>query len=227
VLQRAGEAVATARSVARGETGEIHVGYAPSPTVELLPCALHAFQNSAPGVRVELHDLSQEEMLRGLDEGRLHLCLTVRPAGAAMKQLKFDLLREYPMCVAMPPHHPLARQKQVKVSQLTDETLVAFSRSDYPEYHQMLSETLAAAGGKPRVGEEHSSGPGLLAAVEAGRGLAIVPSSVGMLVGGRLVLRPLTPSPKPLQVGAVYAEGRLTPAAEKFLAAARVPMRRA
>ena len=52
------------RAVAQGERGQIHVGYAPSPTVELLPSALHAFENLAPGVRVNLHDLSSEEMLR-------------------------------------------------------------------------------------------------------------------------------------------------------------------
>src|SRR5690349_243423 len=45
VLQRAEEATRAVRSVARGERGHIHVGYAPTPTVELLPLTLHAFQN--------------------------------------------------------------------------------------------------------------------------------------------------------------------------------------
>jgi DNA-binding transcriptional LysR family regulator len=69
VLQRAEAATKAVQAVARGERGEIHVGYAPSPTVELLPCTLHAFQNVAPEVRVTLHDLSSEEMLRGLGDG--------------------------------------------------------------------------------------------------------------------------------------------------------------
>jgi DNA-binding transcriptional LysR family regulator len=226
VLERAAEAVRTARSVAVGETGEIHVGYAPSPTVELLPCALHAFQNVAPGVRVELHDLSSGEMLRGLGDGTLHLCLMVRPGKKAMKGLKFELLREYPFCVAVAPAHPFARQKQVKLSQLSGEPLLAHSRADYPEYHQMLSEMLAALKDKPRIIEEHSSGSSFMAAAEAGRGLAVVPSCMGMLVGGRLVLRPLTPAPKPLQVGAAYVGNRLSSAAQKFLAAARVPVKK-
>lgn len=226
VLERVEAAVSAARSAARGEAGEIHVGYAPSPTVELLPCALHAFQNTAPGVRVHLHDLSTEEMLTGLNEGRLHLCLMVKPGAKAMRGLTFELLREYSICVAVPPGHPFAGQRRVKLTQLTGETLVAFSRADYPEYHQMLGEMLASLKDKPRVREEHSSGSSLIAAAEAGRGLAIVPSCMGMLVGGRLVLRPLTPAPQPLQVGAAYVPNGLTQAARKFLGAARMPARR-
>jgi DNA-binding transcriptional LysR family regulator len=226
VLQRVAEGVRAARAVALGEVGEIHVGYAPSPTVELLPCALHAFQNTAPGVRVQLHDLSTEEMIGGLGDGKLHLCLMVRPEARAMKGLKFEVLREYPICVALPPQHRFARQKQVKLPQLTGESLLAYSRADYPEYHQMLGELLAALKDKPRIVEEHSSGSSLIAATEVGRGLAIVASSMSMLVGGRLVLRPLTPAPKPVQVGAVYVANGLSQAAEKFLAAARVPLKR-
>src|SRR6185436_12667558 len=49
VLQRASDAVQTVKAVANGEQGEIHVGYAPSLTVELLPRALREFQGSSPG----------------------------------------------------------------------------------------------------------------------------------------------------------------------------------
>ena len=40
VLKRADESVEKVRALARGEYGELHVGYAPSPTVEILPPAL-------------------------------------------------------------------------------------------------------------------------------------------------------------------------------------------
>ena len=37
VLQRTDESVEKVRALARGEYGELHVGYAPSPTAEILP----------------------------------------------------------------------------------------------------------------------------------------------------------------------------------------------
>src|SRR6185436_7650292 len=78
VLRRADEAVQMAKAVAQGQQGEIHVGFAPSLAVELLPRALRHFQEASPGVRVQLHDMSTREMLRGLREGKLHLALLVQ-----------------------------------------------------------------------------------------------------------------------------------------------------
>jgi DNA-binding transcriptional LysR family regulator len=51
VLKRADESMEKVRALARGEYGELHVGYAPSPTVEILPPALAAFQKAFPRVR--------------------------------------------------------------------------------------------------------------------------------------------------------------------------------
>src|ERR1700743_1209002 len=49
VLQRADEAVSRARAAAGAGNGEIHVGYAPSLTVQILPQALRTFQAALPG----------------------------------------------------------------------------------------------------------------------------------------------------------------------------------
>src|SRR5215204_5343374 len=72
VLQRANAAVNSARAIANGG-GELHVGYAPSLTARMLPPALRKFQAELPKVRVKLHDLSTEEMVRGLREGHLQI----------------------------------------------------------------------------------------------------------------------------------------------------------
>src|SRR5438132_2987249 len=71
LLKRAEESVEKVRALARGEYGELHIGYAPSPTVEILPPALAEFQKSVPGVKVFLHDLSSDEMITGLRNATL------------------------------------------------------------------------------------------------------------------------------------------------------------
>src|SRR5258707_4396628 len=40
LLERTDEAVEKVRALARGEYGELHISYAPSPTAEILPAAL-------------------------------------------------------------------------------------------------------------------------------------------------------------------------------------------
>src|SRR5258708_1083234 len=39
LLKRADESVKKVRALARGEYGELHIGYAPTPTIEILPPA--------------------------------------------------------------------------------------------------------------------------------------------------------------------------------------------
>ena len=52
LLQNADEAVTKARAVARAEPSELHVGYSPTPTAEIVPKILRAFQRAMPNVHV-------------------------------------------------------------------------------------------------------------------------------------------------------------------------------
>src|SRR5947207_1144409 len=172
LLQRTEDAVQTAKAVAGGERGKIHVGYAPSLTVELLPRALRYFRNSNPGVRVQLHDLSTQEMLRGLSDGNLHVALLVRVPPQALAGLVFEELQRQPVCVAMHPAHPLARERRVGLEEIAKERLIAFTRADYPEHHAWITDLLAPLNGSPQIVEEHDSITSLIAAVESGKGIA-------------------------------------------------------
>jgi DNA-binding transcriptional LysR family regulator len=81
LLKRADESVEKVRALARGEYDELHVGCAPSPTVEILSLALTAFQKVVPRVKVLLHDLSTDELIAGLRNATLDLAVTVEPFG--------------------------------------------------------------------------------------------------------------------------------------------------
>lgn len=217
VLARADQAVAAVREQSGGPNLELHVGYAPSLTAQILPGALRNFQREFPRTRVLLHDLSTEEMLAQLRAGKIHLSLMVQPCAKALRGLRFAELARYPMCLAMANSHPLARRRSVTRESAARENLVAYTRADYPEYHAQLAGQLGA---KLNIVEEHDSAMSLIAAVESGRGVALVPACLACLAGGRLKLVPLLPAPAPLIVGAVCRT--VAPAAvEKFIAAAK------
>jgi DNA-binding transcriptional LysR family regulator len=217
VLLRAEDASRVARAFAEGERGELHLGYSPSPTVELLPRILHAYQSEAPGVRVVLHDMSPSEMVEGLRSGKLQAALVVKLEPKTSRGLVFEELGCYPVCVAVPRAHKLGRAKAIQLSQLAREPLVVYSRSDYPDYHELLTRVLGPIGTAPVIAEEHDSATSLIAAVEAGRGLAIVPSSFACLAGPRLRVVKLLPAPSPVVVGVAYDRRTLNPTSERFL----------
>src|SRR5258706_6668754 len=99
LLKRADESVEKVRGLARGEYGELHVGYAPSPTVEILPPALAAFQRAVPRVNLLLHDLSSDELITGLRDASLELAIMVEPIGEQTSGIEFEVLRTYPFYV--------------------------------------------------------------------------------------------------------------------------------
>src|SRR2546427_11495782 len=125
------------------------------------------------------------------------------------------------MCLAVAPKHPLAGRRTVTLAEVAREPLLTYSRKDYPDAHEKLAAMFAAIKNKPRITEEHDSVSSLMAAVEAGNGVAIAPQSLTCTAGPRLKLIPLSPAPDPLVIGAAWANNRLTAAAERFLQCAK------
>jgi len=220
VLLRAEDAVKAARAIATGG-GDLHVGYAPSLTARILPPALRAFQAESPKVRVRLHDLSTEELLAGLREGTLQIAFVARPITSMLRGLRFEELLRDPICVAVAPQHPFARRRSVTLTEAAREPFVAYSRKEYPDYHELLSAVFSTIKARPRITDEHDGVSSLISAIEAGNGVALVTESVACLAGPRLKLVPLSPAPEPLIIGVVSAKSGLSPAAESFVRCAK------
>src|SRR6266850_1902756 len=217
LLKRADESVEKVRALARGEYGELHVGYAPSPTVEILPPTLAAFQKAVPRVKVLLHDLSSDELIAGLQNAALELAVMVEPIGGQTAGIQFELLRTYPLCVAMTATHPFARLKSVSLEKLAAEPLVGFRRKDYSEYYRIVERVFAAVHAKPRIAVECDSASSLITEVEAGRGVALSSTIFKLVAGKRLLYRPLTGTTEVASVGiARDSKGDVTPAGERF-----------
>jgi DNA-binding transcriptional LysR family regulator len=217
VLCRVEEAVGSARAVASGEAGELHIGYAPTLTVRFLPVALRRFQSKWPGVRVRLHDLSTLEMLEGVREGRLHLAFTVRPGVAALRGLEFRELVEERLRLAVGPDHPLAGREVVTLAEVAKESFVVYSRREYPDYHVLLESVFASVGGIAGIAEEHDGASSLVSGLTAGHGVALVPETLGCSAGPGLKFLGLDPEPLALVVGAVWDGRGMSGVAERFM----------
>ena len=170
---------------------------------------------------MNLHDFSTEQMLNGLREASLHVALMITPGKQALRGLEFLELYSYALRLAAHPAHRLARARTVPLKDLVSERLIAYSRADYPEYYERLVALFAPFGHAPQVAEEHDSSTSLIAAVEAGRGVALVPESLSCLAGPRLKLRGVKPDPEPLIVGLARRKGTMSKTVENFFAAAR------
>src|SRR5258707_7981060 len=80
ILKRVDESVTSVRALARGEFGELQVGYLPPLDLEQLPRALADFQKTTPGGKVVLHDLGSDELCNELRDGVLQFALMIQPS---------------------------------------------------------------------------------------------------------------------------------------------------
>jgi DNA-binding transcriptional LysR family regulator len=216
VLLRADKAVESVRATAKALRGNLHIGYGPSLTAEFLPGALRTFEREFPEIHIFLHDFSTEECLQKLAAKKIDLALTVKPSPTQLRGMVFEKLAAYPLLCAVAACHPLAENRSIRLAQIKESAFVIYSREDYPEYLESLRRVFRSHGFTPKIAGEYDGVAGLITAVEAGRGIAIVPSSLKCLASPGIKLLPLVPKFPPLIVGVVFpkASSRLT---EKFI----------
>jgi len=148
------------------------------------------------------------------DVYRAHL---VRTVSAPLAGIEFELLRTYPLCVAITATHPFSRLKSVSLEKVAAEPLVGFRRKDYSEYYRIIDRIFAPIRAKPRIAVECDSANSLITEVEAGRGIALTTPIFKLVAGKRLLYRPLTGTTEVASVGIARAtKGDITPAGEKF-----------
>lgn len=216
-LKRVDESVDKVRALSRGEYGELHIGYAPSPTVEILPPALAAFRHAAPGVKVTLHDLAGDDLCTGLHNGSLEIAVMIEPSAESAAGLHFEELKRYPFYVAMPPGHSLSKLKTVSVERVATEPLVALRRLDYSEYYRILDNIFSPFQMSPQIAVECDGASSLITEIEVGRGVGLVSEIFQRAAGKRLVYRRLSNCNEAHRVGITRSQkGDVTPAGEKF-----------
>lgn len=227
ILTATDSAVEKVRALSRGEYGTLHVGYAPTPSTEVLPKALAAFRSKVPRVMVKLHDMSGDEMATGLRDGTLELALMVRPLEENITGLLFEPLLSYPMMVACAHDHPFKKLRQVSVRQLLDQKLIVLRRDDYSDYHHLLDQIFSSETKLPDIAAECDSASSLITELEGGQGVAILSKVMKSTIGTRLVMRPLHDSQVEIDVGLCRAvKGDVTPAGEKFCEFVRQSVRK-
>jgi DNA-binding transcriptional LysR family regulator len=220
ILKHADEAVARVRALARGEVGELQVGYLPPLDLHILPRALAEFQRTTPGVKVVLHDLGTDEIGNELRNGTLHLALMLQPTDDSSVGIEFEEVRRYPYFVAMAAGHPLSKMKAISVETLAKQPLVILGRRRNSEYHRNLFRVFAPL--RPNIAAESDSMNSLITEINVGKCVAVVSEAFKQAIGKRLLYRRLVNTDVVMCVGIARAKnGDVTPAGEKFCATIR------
>jgi len=198
---------AEAQMIEKESQEELRIGYAPSPTAVIISGVLARYHKLSPGAGVTLHDLTHTEMLSGLKAGKLHAALTIRPAAGEMRGLKFETISRHPVGIICSNSSPLAHQPAVRLSVVAMSKLVVYRAKEFPEYHKWVSKILRVSQGRLIIIQECADVLGVIAAVESGRGAAVVGKFITAVAGDRVRFVPLVSGAHFLEVGLLHRQG--------------------
>ena len=137
----------------------------------LVPRLVSSFRRDHPQVRFELHQHGEASILQELLDGAADLILTSATFGHP--QVTWRRLLIEPLRLVVPPRHPLARRKRIRLAEVADEPFILL-REGYAL--RVLTERLCAeAGFAPKIAFEGEEVETLRALVAAGLGVALLP----------------------------------------------------
>ncbi|MET0383670.1 MAG: LysR substrate-binding domain-containing protein, partial [Burkholderiaceae bacterium] len=164
------------RRVARGEVGQLRIGFSSTlPLTRLLRDVVAAHRRTHPDIALhlrEMHPALQFDALRG---GEMDVGL-VRYNERAPDGLRFVVLRRDPLRLVVPARHRFARRHRVAIAECRDEAFIGFPDSAGTGSAPVLKRLCATAGFEPRIAQEAREATTQISLVAAGLGIAVLPA---------------------------------------------------
>lgn len=202
------------QGVAATRMGEVTIACVPSTVYYYLSRVIQRYREAYPKIRVKVLDASANAVLDAVSRGEADFGLNF--IGAQEPDIEFTPLLEERFVAACRRDHALARKRRVSWQELAAFDFIAVSKSSGNRL--LLDQALAGVPGRPQAVYEAQHVTTLLGLVEAGLGVAAVPS---MAMPGKdhplLVSIPLDEPVVTRHVGLIRRRGRsLSPAAQQL-----------
>lgn len=187
LLEHAQQAALAARRIAEGDIGSVTISFVGSAVYEFLPKVIAEARLNQPHVKISLTEMNTYSQHEALRARRIDLGIVRAPLLQAGYETEC-LVRE-PFVLAVPGSHPLASAATVSVQDLDAQPFLMYSHSAYPPFNELLTGTLRSAQVAPEYVQWLGSSLTILALVNAGMGLALVPRCATNVVFKNVVFR--------------------------------------
>lgn len=192
------------------QTGIVRIGTFSSVAVNWLPNIFAEFQKDFPRIEYEMLLGEYEEVERWIAEGRVDCGFLSLPTGSPFDTV---LLKEDEYVVVLPQHHPLADKEKIAAEDLEDEPFFLLEHGGRTEVTELLEKRKAYPKIRITTWEDYA----IMAMVEKGLGIGILPRMILKKIPYHIVIRPLA-EPYYRKIGiAVKNKKMLSPATSKFM----------
>ncbi|MFT4172298.1 MAG: LysR substrate-binding domain-containing protein [Rhodocyclaceae bacterium] len=176
-LEAAEGAVLNAQRMARGQIGELRVGFTSSvPFTGLLPDLLRRYRAAYPQVTVSLRESFTSDQFDALVDDRLDIGIVRNEGLACPPGIELRELRRDPLRLVLPARHPLSRAAAVSLADLRDEEFIMYPADAGTGLGMLVRRLCAAVGFAPKVVQEAREATTQIGLVAAGLGVAVLPA---------------------------------------------------
>lgn len=178
------------RNLVEGALGPLRVGFVYSASYGLLQAIVERFKAQHPQVRLTLRELNSSSIIDQLHDRTLDVALVrtplLRTTSATLKLLQND---HFMLAVARGSE--LATRPGLELADLADQPFIMYGPVLAPGLHAAAMLACEQAGFVPKVAEYGAQIQTLLALVESGIGVALVPSISQRFASQDIVFRDL------------------------------------
>jgi DNA-binding transcriptional LysR family regulator len=191
VLALASKAAANVQKSLHGEIGTLTIGFFVGGTGKFFPAIIKEFKLRFPQVQVSVVEMAPAMQHQALQAGSIDIGFTrgLQPAQAGTLRSEHFLTER--LYVALPRSHPLAKRRRISMRELAGERFVLNDRNYSPPVFDKVITLCTEAGFSPQIGATGTVSSGVLALVEAGEGLAILPGGSQRLSTEEVIFVPI------------------------------------
>ena len=186
IVQKEQELSECVAEIRNADAGTVRLGVFTSVAVHWLPGMIRSFQSAHPRAQLEMRSGDYHDVEQWLREGSVDLGFITLPGPAEVETIP---LAEDPLVAILPKGHRLAALSQIPIEELGEDPFISLLQSSAHDIHRAMDN----AGIRPNIKYTTKDDYAILAMVEQGLGISIVPQ---LLIRGRsqnLEVRPLIP----------------------------------
>jgi DNA-binding transcriptional LysR family regulator len=203
ILRLAEEAASTARRIATGEKGSIAIGFTSAFGYGLLPGMVRKLHELVPNITLMLKEMVTSEQLEALEAGQLDVGL-MRPH-SPHGGLETVLLGREALMLAIPESQSKSWPKEPTLSCLHGKRFMTYSPYEASYFYQLVQSCLDREGVQPDIVDYVPQIHTMLALVDSGIGVALIPETASRLhFEGVLLRRMATKPPRPVEMVFCY-----------------------
>jgi DNA-binding transcriptional LysR family regulator len=215
IFQELEATIDRSRRIARGEIGELAIGFVSSAAYNVIPPILKAFRSLLPEVNLELKELTTKDQLQLLATEKLDIAFVRSPVEQPEFNAKIILWES--LVLALPETHWLAKTEIIAASSLTQEAFIMFPRNLAPELYDRIIVLCQQANFSPQILQEAMQMQTIVSLVAAEMGIAIVPKSIENLQRTGVIYKPLQEATTQAAISLVWRKSDRSNTVAKFV----------